>query len=143
MAGTKHTELFNCTPQEFFKIIADYEKYPEFLQEVKSCKILKNEGARKLVEFNVAVIKNFTYTLWMNEKEPTELSWEFASGDIFKTQKGYWKLQDEAGKTRIEYAVEAEFKMFMPGAIAKTLVSVNLPAMMSAYHKRIQTIYGK
>ncbi|MGE0634030.1 MAG: type II toxin-antitoxin system RatA family toxin [Pseudobdellovibrionaceae bacterium] len=143
MAGTSHTEVFNCTPQEVFNIIKDYEKYPEFLAEVKKCKVLKTEGNRKLVEFSVSVVKSFTYTIWLTEKEPTELTWEFASGDIFKSQKGHWKLKEEAGKTRVEYAVEAEFKMFMPGAIAKTLVSVNLPAMMSAYHKRIQTLYGK
>lgn len=143
MASTSHTELFNCTPEQFFGIISDYEKYPEFLAEVKECKVLKTEGNRKLVEFKVSVVKSFSYTLWLTEKSPNELTWEFAGGDIFKSQKGHWKIKEEAGKSRIEYAVDAEFKMFMPGAIAKTLVSVNLPNMMSAYHKRIQTVYGK
>ena len=36
MATAETTEVFNCTVEEFFHIISDYEKYPEFLSEVKT-----------------------------------------------------------------------------------------------------------
>ena len=81
--------------------MADYEKYPEFLNEVKECKVVKNEGNRKMVEYTVSVIKSFKYNLWMNEKEPTEITWEFASGDIFKSSVGYWKLSGKQGVNNI------------------------------------------
>ena len=143
MAGTTHTEIFNCTVPEFYRLIADYEKYPQFLQEVKDCRVLKNEGGRKLVEYKVSVIKTFSYQLWMTEHEPDQISWTFAGGDIFKTSTGSWKLEDQAGKAKVTYAVDATFTMFVPGPIAKTLLSVNLPNMMSAYHKRVKDVYGK
>ena len=104
--------------------------------------MLKTEGNRKLVEYKVTVIKSFTYTLWMTETAPASVTWEFASGDIFKTSKGFWKMQDEAGKCRATYDVEATFGVFVPGPIANALVSVNLPNMISAYHKRIKQLYG-
>ncbi|HVK60778.1 MAG TPA: SRPBCC family protein, partial [Bdellovibrionales bacterium] len=119
------------------------EKYPEFLQEVKDCKVLKTEGNRKLVEFKVSVIKSFSYQLWLTDTEPDSITWTFAGGDIFKTQSGSWKLEDQAGKTKALYSVEATFGIFVPGPIAKTLLSVNLPAMMSSYHKRVKDLYGK
>jgi coenzyme Q-binding protein COQ10 len=72
MAKAATTELFPCTTEQFFKIVTDYEKYPEFLSEVKSCKVLKTEGSKKLVEYKVSVIKSFTYTLWMNETDPAQ-----------------------------------------------------------------------
>lgn len=143
MAKASTTEVFNCTPEQFFKIISDYEKYHEFLQEVKQCKVLKTEGSRKLVEYHVSVIKSFKYSLWMTENPPKGIQWEFAGGDIFKTSIGSWKLEDEAGKTRATYTVEATFNMFVPSPIANALVSVNLPGMMSAYHKRVAQLYGK
>ncbi|MBS1970208.1 MAG: SRPBCC family protein [Bdellovibrionales bacterium] len=143
MAKASTTEVFNCTTEEFYKIISDYEKYHEFLQEVKQCKVLKSEGNRKLVEFNVAVIKAFKYTMWMTETPSTSITWEFAGGDVFKTSVGSWKLEEEAGKCRATYSVEATFSMFVPGPIANALVSVNLPGMMSAYHKRVAQIYRK
>ncbi len=142
MAKTEATELFKCSTEQFFKLATDYEKYPDFLQEVKSCKILKTEGNRKLVEYSVSLIKSFKYVLWMTEKPIESISWEFASGDIFKTSTGYWKLADEAGKCRATYHIEATFSMFVPSPIANALVSVNLPNMMSAYHKRIAELYG-
>lgn len=143
MAKGSATEVFNCTPDQFFKIISDYEKYHEFLQEVKQCKVLKVEGNRKLIEYNVSLIKAFKYALWMTETPGQGITWEFASGDIFKTSAGSWKLEDEAGKCRATYTVEATFNLFVPGPVAKALVSVNLPGMMSAYHKRVAQIYGK
>ena len=125
MAKASTTELFKCTIDQFYKIVTDYEKYPEFLSEVKSTKVLKHEGNRNLVEFQVSVIKTFSYALWMIES-PSLVSWEFASGDIFKTMKGFWKIEDEAGKCRGTYSVEASFGVFVPGPIANALVSVNL-----------------
>jgi ribosome-associated toxin RatA of RatAB toxin-antitoxin module len=143
MASAQTTEIFNCTPAQLYKIVADYEKYPEFLQEVKECKVLKVEGHRKLVEYTVSVMKNFKYSLWMTETENQEIKWEFAGGDIFKTSTGAWKFQEEGGKCRASYNVDATFTLFVPGPIAKALVSVNLPNMMSAYHKRVAELYGR
>lgn len=142
MAEANATEVFNCSNQEFFKIISDYEKYPEFLSEVSDCKILETQGNRKLVEFSINLIKTFKYSLWMTENEPN-LEWEFAGGDVFKTSSGSWVLKPEADKTRATYNVEASFKTFVPGPIAKGLISVNLPNMMSSYHKRVRLLYGR
>ena len=143
MAGASTTEVFNCTTEEFFNIISDYGQYSDFLSEVKACEVVKEEGGKKLVEFHVSVVKDFKYKLWMTEEAPKKISWSFDSGDLFKTSTGSWELEDEAGKTRATYTVEAKFNMFVPGPIAKALVSVNLPNMVSSYHKRVKELYGK
>ncbi len=143
MPSASHTEVFNCSVPEFYKLVTDYSKYPEFLQEVKDCKVVKADGNRKLVEYKVSVIKSFQYQLWMTEQEPNEVTWNFAGGDVFKTSTGSWKLEDQAGKCKAIYNVDATFSLFVPGPIAKTLLNVNLPSMMSAYHKRVKDVYGK
>jgi coenzyme Q-binding protein COQ10 len=143
VAEAKTTEVFNCSVEDFFKIISDYDKYPEFLKEVKECRVVNTEGPRKLVEYTVSVVKDFSYRLWMTEEAPNKITWVFESGDLFKVSTGLWQLEDEAGKTRATYAIEAKFNMFVPGPIAKALVSVNLPNMMSSYHKRVKELYGK
>jgi coenzyme Q-binding protein COQ10 len=147
MASAQTSEVFNCSVEDFFKIVTDYPKYNEFLQEVKECQVLKTEGQKKLVEYTVSVIKNFKYQLWMVENPPQKgeasVSWQFASGDIFKTMSGVWKLQDENGKCRATYQVEASFGLLVPGPLTKALVSVNLPNMISAYHKRVSLLYGR
>lgn len=142
MAAASTTETFPCTPEQFFAIISDYESYSDFLTEVKQCKVLRTEGARKLVEFNVSVIKTFTYRLWMTEDAPRRISWTLESGDLFKTSEGSWDLKEVNGRTEAKYAVDATFKVFVPGPVAKALVNVNLPAMMKAYQERVKLKYA-
>lgn len=144
MAQAQTTEVFNCTPEEFYKIISDYEKYHEFLKEIKSCKVIKTDGAKKLVEYHVSVVKTFKYQLWMTETPEKEIHWNLAGGDVFKTSTGFWKIEPTgSGQTKAHYSVEATFSMFVPGPVANALVSVNLPGMMAAYKNRIKQVYGK
>ena len=73
MAGAQTTETFNCTTDEFYAIVSDYLNYPKFLSEVTKCVVVKEEGDRKLVEFQIFLIKKFAYRLWMTEKPGTGL----------------------------------------------------------------------
>ncbi|MCB0357622.1 MAG: polyketide cyclase [Bdellovibrionales bacterium] len=144
MSSAEATEVFHCSKQEFWQIITDYQKYPTFLQEVNKCEVLSEQGGKKLVEYTVNLIKTFKYKLWMDESEgPDKLSWNLDSGDLFKVSNGSWVLKEEAGKTRATYFVEAKFKVFVPGPVSKALVNVNMPNMMSSYHKRVRELYGK
>lgn len=143
MAQVNHVEVFNCTPEEFFAILQDYEKYPEFLKEVKSCRVLDTNGSEKTVEYKVSVVKDLTYVNKQTENPPHEVAWKFQRGDLFKSMEGSWKLVNLNGKTKATYTINAEFGMFVPGMIVKTVLSANLPAMMQAYHKRVKDIYGK
>ncbi len=61
---------------------------------------------------------------------------------MFKTSNGAWDLKDAGGKTEADYNVDATFKMFVPGPVAKALVNVNLPNMMKAYQARVKAKYG-
>src|SRR4051794_4840569 len=125
MASTAEaTEVFNCRPEQFFEIVADYERYPDFLSEVKSCRVLEAQGNRKLVEYDVSLIKTFRYSLWHTEDKPNGIKWDFAGGDVFKTCSGLWKLEAEADRCRATYQVEASFGLFVPKAITKSLLSM-------------------
>ena len=142
MASAETTEFFQCKPDQFYQVVSNYEKYPEFLSEVKECKLIKSEPSRKLVEFHVALIKSFRYRLWISEEPGKRIHWTLESGDLFKTSTGSWDLREKNNGTEITYKVDATFKIFVPGPIAKALVSVNLPNMMSAYKKRVKELYG-
>lgn len=140
-ADTK--EVMNCTKDEFFKIVSDYESYSKFLPEVKSIKIIKNNGNVKEMEYQVSVLKTFKYILKATEVPNERIDFEFVNGDVFKSMKGSWKLDEKDGKCQVEYKVEASFGMLVPSSVAKTLVTVNLPIMMANFKKRVKEVYGK
>lgn len=143
MAKATTTATFNCTAEEFFKLISDYEKYPEFLTEVKDVKILKSSGNTKEMEYSVSLIKSFKYKLKVEEKAPTGIKFNFVSGDVFKTMQGSWEIKPKGEKCEVVYSVEASFGMLIPDSVAKPLVSANLPMMIENIKKRIKKVYGK
>lgn len=143
MASAETTEIFDCSPEQFFSILVDYENYARFLSEVAECKVVAQKTDKKVVEFHVNVVKQFSYRLLMTEDKPRQLSWVLDSGDLFKVSNGSWTLTPtEDGKTKAVYWVEAKFKVFVPGPIAKALVTKNLPNMMSAYQKRVKELFS-
>ena len=143
MASARTEEVFNCSTEEFYKIVTDYEQYPKFLTEVKSVKVYKNAGNIKEMEYHVSLIKTFKYKLKATEVSNKSVSFEFIGGDVFKTMKGSWTLNDQYGKCAVVYYVDATFGLLVPDSVAKPLVSANLPMMISNFKKRIKEIYGK
>ncbi len=141
-AATK-SEIFACSCEEFFKIISDFDQYPEFLKDVKTCKTLETKGKNKKVEFGISIVKSFKYVINVTEDSPTSVSWTFDKGDLFKKMIGSWKLSNLDGKCKATYSLEAEFGVFVPGMISKALIETNLPNMMKSYRARIEQLYGK
>ena len=142
MAEVNHTEVFNCTPEQFYSILVDCEKYPDFLSDVHGCKIIKDEGERKEVEYKISVVKTFSYLNEHIEKPPFELEFRFLKGDVFKSMSGHWKLEAEGEKTKAHYRIEASFGMFVPGPMAKKVIGANLPSLMKSYHRRVSELFG-
>ena len=143
MASAKKVEIFDFPIEQIYAVISDFEKYSEFLPEVKASKILKDNGNKKTVQLSVSMIKEFTYNIIATLDEPNGLSWVFESGEIFKSNNGSWKLKAlSPTQTQVTYEVGAEFKLFVPGAIAKKLIAVNLPQMLATYKKRVAEVYS-
>lgn len=142
-ASAETKEVFNCSKEQFFKIVADYEKYPTFLPEVKAVKILKSSPKEKEMEYSVSLIKTFKYILKATEKSNEQVDFTFVKGDVFKSMQGCWKLSEKNGLCQADYRIEASFGLLVPSALSKTLVSVNLPIMMANFKKRVKELYGK
>lgn len=147
MASAEITETFNCTPKQFFDLVVDYEAYPEFLPEMKEVSVLKRTKTSTEMEYVISVVKTFKYKLKTKEKAPDKgagsVIFEYTEGDLFKTMKGSWTIEEAAKKkTFVTYKIEASFGMLVPGIISNKLVSVNLPSMMKNFQKRVKKVYG-
>ena len=92
MTNITTVENFNCSVNEFYKIISDYESYPDFVNEITKSEVLKREDNKCLVEFGIKLMKEFSYKLWMIENDPQDISWTVEDNKIFKKNNGFWKL---------------------------------------------------
>lgn len=145
MASIKKTENFNCTSEQLFSILSDYESYPDFLGDVKAISIVKSTKTYKIVEYTVSIIKNITYQLRVKENKNKNISWTLESGLMFKSLDGSWDLEDsktKKGTTDVVYRVDMKLRLFAPKIIEKTLVEINLKTMMKAFKNRVKKLYG-
>lgn len=143
MANTEYSKILDVNDKNLFSVITDYEKYPEFLREIKSIKILKSNKNIKLVEYEIDVIKKIHYTLEIKEEPHVSVSWKLIEGDLFKINNGGWKLK-KIGLSKVEviYHLEIGFGMFVPKMITNQLASSSLPQMVSNFEKRTKEVFN-
>jgi coenzyme Q-binding protein COQ10 len=141
MSQVSTTETFNAPIKTVFKMLTDYGNYPLITSDIKRVSVIDDGPEKKLVEFEIQIIKSFRYQVWLYEKPFSELSWRFHSGDLFKENTGSWKLKDLGeNKTQVDYSLSAKFGLFVPGMIEKKLIEVNLPSMMKSYKTRAESL---
>lgn len=140
MPGAQRTITINAPVEKCWAVISDYERYPEFLPEVKKIKTLNRRGSEVDVQYEAEVVKVIKYTVHMREEGPKKLSWSFVDGEFMKDNKGGWVLEDGGnGTTKATYSIEVEVGMLVPKTIVNALVDTQLPKLLENFKKRIES----
>ncbi|MBI4860691.1 MAG: hypothetical protein HY815_10590 [Candidatus Riflebacteria bacterium] len=63
MPGATKTAIANVSTKEFFEVIRDYERYPEFVENMTVAEVLKRSKKGARVRFVIKVIKQIEYTI--------------------------------------------------------------------------------
>lgn len=140
MPGAQRTITINAPVEKCWAVISDYERYPEFLPEVKKIKTVNRRGSEVDVQYEAEVVKIIKYTVHMREEGPKKLQWSFVDGEFMKDNKGGWLLEDAGnGTTKATYSIEVEVGMLVPKTIVNALVDTQLPKLLENFKKRIET----
>ena len=146
MAQANRSVTVNVPPEKLFDVIADYEKYPEFLPEVKKVKVDGGQGAIKEVTYTVDIkAKVINYTLKHTAERPTKLSWTMVKGEMMKGNDGTWVLKPGAqpGTTDATYTIDLKLSSLVPGFIEKALAEQNLPGLLTNFKNRAEKLNPK
>ncbi len=139
MPGASKTIVINAPIEKVFDVITQYERYPEFLPEVKETRTVNRKGNTVDVHYKVDVMKTVRYSIRVVEERPNRMSWSFIEGEMMKDNKGSWVLEAEGeGKTRATYTVEMALGALVPKAIVNALVETSLPKMLDAFKRRAE-----
>jgi ribosome-associated toxin RatA of RatAB toxin-antitoxin module len=133
----------NVPPEKLFDVIADYEKYPEFLPEVKKVKIQAGQGSIKEVTYEVDIkAKVITYTLKHTAERPSKLSWTMIKGEMMKGNDGAWTLKPGAqpGTTDATYTIDLKLSSLVPAFIEKALAEQSLPGLLANFKARAEKL---
>ena len=139
MAQASRSITVNVAPEQLFDIIADYEKYPEFLPEVKKVKVESAQGGVKDVTYTIDIkAKLISYTLRHTPKPPHELSWTMVRGEMMKGNDGAWVLKPVAGGTEATYKIDLRLGALVPSMVERKLAEQSLPGLLQNFKKRIE-----
>ena len=142
MPAATRTIVFNATPEAAYKVITDYEAYPQFLDVVnfERAEILTRNGNTVDVKFTLNLIKRVQYTLKLTGTPNTGLDWTLVESGIMKSNIGGWKLRDLGdGRTEATYSVDVvPSTRLIPRRVIAMLTEQSLPATLQAFKKRIE-----
>jgi ribosome-associated toxin RatA of RatAB toxin-antitoxin module len=139
MAEASRSIVIDAPPEKIFQVITDYDRYAEFLPEVRRISTSDRKGNEVKVHYEIDVVKTIKYTLKMDEQPPHRVQWSFVQGEFMKDNRGSWTLESAGeGKTKATYSIEMKLGALVPNAIVKALVETSLPKMLEAFKKRAE-----
>ena len=142
MAKAERSVVIEAPPDEVFAVIEDFEKYPEFLPEVKNVKVEPGSGDSKDVTYTIDVkAKQITYTLRHTADRPRELRWTFVRGEMMKGNDGAWVLQPVPQGTQATYKIDLKLGALVPSFVERALAEQSLPGLLQNFKKRIEGLH--
>ncbi len=140
MAAAEQSIVIDVARDAFMAVIADYERYPEFLRDMKETRIVQRDSNVVDVAFTLHLVRRIDYTLRLVEDPPNGLSWTQVDG-AFKRNDGGWTLESlDDGRTRATYRIEVAVGVFVPGSIVNRLVGQTLPDTLRAFKDRAEEL---
>lgn len=130
-------------PAQLFDLVADIERYPEFLPWCVAARIRKREGevihADLVIGFKM-IRERFTSRVVLDR--PGRIDVSYAEGP-FKYLRNYWKFEPASdGGTIIDFYVDFEFRSRMLQAVIGALFHEAVRRMVTAFEARAKALYG-
>lgn len=132
------------TPEEMYRLVADVDRYPEFLPWCLGARIRKREGdvfwADLVIGFKM-VRERFTSRVELNP-DGRRINVSYTEGP-FKYLNNHWIFEPGAdGGTVIDFYVDFEFRNRVLQSIMGALFGEAVARMVAAFEKRAHDLYG-
>lgn len=143
---TKHVEKRNLpyTPEQLFALVAEVDKYQDFLPWCQSSVIKRREGNVFYADLVIGYKRiRETFGSRVTLKEPDRIDVEYLSGPM-KYLKNYWQfIREKDGSCTIDFYVDFEFKNIILQNLMGVFFNELIRRMVSAFEQRAKQIYGE
>jgi coenzyme Q-binding protein COQ10 len=141
----RHTETRRLpyAADKLFDLVADIEKYPEFLPWCVGARIRSRSETETFADLVIgfrAFRERFTSRVRLDR--PGRIDVEFADGP-FKYLRSHWVFRPEGeNQTVIDFAVDFEFRNKILGKVIGLLFDEAVHRMVAAFEARARALYG-
>lgn len=135
-------------PAEMFSLVADVERYPEFLPLCEDLRIIRRvqsgEGVETLVaSMSVgykAIKESFTTRVTLDEPR-LRIQVEYVDGP-FKYLENRWSFNPTPTGCDVEFYINYEFKSFALGLLMGTVFDKAFRKFTEAFEERADEVFG-
>jgi coenzyme Q-binding protein COQ10 len=130
------------TPEQLFALVADIERYPEFLPWCVGARIKRREAnlvvADLIIGFRV-FRERFTSRVTLDP--PQRIDVAYTEGP-FRYLTNHWTFMPVEGGCRVGFFVDFEFKSRLLQRLIEVLFNEAVRRMVGAFEKRAGDLYG-
>ncbi|MBH5322586.1 type II toxin-antitoxin system RatA family toxin [Aurantiacibacter sediminis] len=143
MPKIRETKRLPYTAEQMFDLVADVDKYPEFLPWVVATRVRKDSDtemtAHMLVGFKALREK---FTSKVVKDRPNTINVHYIDGPL-RDLDNNWTFRDVGeGACEIDFCVDFAFKNIMFETLAGQYIDRAFRKMVAAFETRAQDLYG-
>lgn len=149
MPTFRTTRPVKHTPEQMFALVADVERYPEFLPLCEDLRVLRRvqsgEGIVTLIAAMTVGYKAIreTFTTRVTLDDPRmKIMVEYVEGP-FKYLENRWTFRETPTGCDVEFYINYEFKSFALGVLMGSVFDKAFRKFAEAFEERADEIYGR
>lgn len=140
-AATTSSIDIAAPPERVMAVIADFDAYPEWAEQVKSVEVLEPGAPPGRVKFTMDAgpIKD-SYTLdytWASDGRA--VSWTLVKGHMQKAQDGSYTLTGIAAGTTVTYSLAVDLNIPMIGMLRRKAEKVIIDTALKGLKRRVES----
>lgn len=143
MPTHQETRRLPYTPEQVFAVVADVERYPEFLPWCLAARVRRREEAWVRAELMIG-FKLFRERFTSDIRLEPHQAIEVVHGQgPFRHLRNHWRfVPDGLGGTEVDFFVDFEFRSRVLQAAIQALFSEAVRRMAGAFEARAAALYG-
>ena len=147
MTRHEETRVMPYTPVQMLEMIADIEKYPEFLPWCKGARIRnrQSKGDLEIVEADLIIAflafrEKFGSNVTIDQSSQT-IDVQYLDGPFYNLTN-YWKFKPHDNGCEVNFFVEFEFKSRVLEAVIGKVFDQAMRKIIHAFEVRAKELYG-
>jgi coenzyme Q-binding protein COQ10 len=141
---TKHIRLhLNYSAPQLFDLVADVDRYPEFLPRVLAARVTQRQGATIWVDMTIGtslLCRRFRTVAILDRPHRIDIK---SHDPLFERFRQIWTFAPATeGGTDVEYQVDFEFRSRLLQALAGGMFSNQASETVVAFRHRARNLYG-
>ena len=149
MPSFRSSRLVRHSPEQMFDLVADCEKYPEFLPLCVGMKVRprgQDSAGHPIViaemEVGYKAIRERFVTRNTMDREALKLTVEYVEGP-FSRLRNLWSFVPDPAGCKVEFYIDYEFKSRLFAALMGSMFDAVFRTFASAFEARADKIYGR